>query len=207
MKSPEAANPLPREPAEPTFGSGALPMWLVAVLGLLCYWGCIYTDDHSGRFQALVYEPYRSTNELAEFLPKSDVELAITAGKRVFEQNCAPCHQTTGLGEAAKAPPLAGSDWVLASGPNRIVRVVLNGLKDPIVVKGQEWNLVMLPWRDIMTDAQIAHALTYVRNSWGNKATEVKPEQVKKIRDATQDRGDNWTAPELLKIPESDSAP
>jgi mono/diheme cytochrome c family protein len=40
----------------------------------------------------------------------------------------------------------------------------------------------MLPMA-YQTDEQIAGALTYVRNSFGNKASAVKPEEVKALRD------------------------
>jgi len=53
----------------------------------------------------------------------------------VFKESCALCHQTTGLGKEGQFPPLAGSDWLLASGPNRIGRIVLNGLTGPIRVE------------------------------------------------------------------------
>jgi hypothetical protein len=38
-----------------------------------------------------------------------------------------------------------------------------------------------------------------VRNSWGNKAEPVKPETVKKVREATKDRSIFWKPEELLR--------
>ena len=46
---------------------------------------------------------------------------------------------------------------------------------------------------------EVAAVLTYVRNSFGNKASVVKPDKVKKIREATKKRATMYTAPELLK--------
>ena len=41
----------------------------------------------------------------------------------------------------------------------------------------------------------------FVRSSWGNKAPAVKPDQVKKVRDATKDWGDSaMSVPELEKV-------
>ncbi len=62
----------------------------------------------------------------------------------------------------------------------------------------------MTPFKDSLKDEQIAAALSFVRNSWGNKAPIVKPEQVKKIRAATESKMGNWTSTELLQIPDSD---
>jgi mono/diheme cytochrome c family protein len=59
----------------------------------------------------------------------------------------------------------------------------------------------MPPWRPTLTDEQIAAVATYVRNSFGNKASAVKPETVAKIRKDTQTRSTAWTADELMKLP------
>jgi mono/diheme cytochrome c family protein len=67
-----------------------------------------------------------------------------------------------------------GSEWVLAPGAERLVRIVLNGLAGPIRVQGREWNLVMPPWRENLKDGEIAIVLTYIRTSLGtNKAEAV----------------------------------
>ena len=62
----------------------------------------------------------------------------------------------------------------------------------------------MVPWRDTLTDQQIADVLTYVRSEWGNNAPEVKAEQVKAVRDKTAGRSGQWLADELLKVPETE---
>ena len=107
-----------------------------------------------------------------------------------------------GQGSPGLNPPLAGSEWVLAEGPNRIIRIVLHGLQGPIEVKGQSFNAAMLAWRDILTDEDIANVLSFIRNEWGNKAPLVTPEQVKAIREETAARDSNWTPTELLAVPE-----
>ena len=207
MKAAPAPS-FPAEPAEPTARTG--PSWvLMGVIGLLAvtfYLAAGYVDDHSGNFHPLVYEPFHTTNELADFLPKGEGELLIAKGKIVYTRICAPCHMESGTGDPTRfIPPLAGSEWVLAAGPNRIARIVLNGLNGPINVKGQNYSgTAMLAWKDTLNDDDIAAALTYVRSSWGNKAAPITTEQVKKIRAATADRTDNWAPEDLLKLPEAD---
>ena len=52
-------------------------------------------------------------------------------------------------------------------------KVVL-GPKDhqiDVVLNGQN-NGKMPPWKGALSDTDIASAITYTRNSWGNKATE-----------------------------------
>ncbi len=120
-------------------------------------------------------------------------------GKAHYETVCLPCHQPHGLGQEGLAPPLVGTEWV--SGPEgRLVRIVLHGLRGPITVKGQPFELDM-PALGILDDDQIATILTYIRNEWGHAFAPVSTETVKKIRDQTVKREEAWTQEELLKIP------
>lgn len=38
----------------------------------------------------------------------------------------------------------------------------------------------------MLSDKELADVLTYVRNSYGNKASAIKPEEVAKVREATK---------------------
>ena len=183
------------------------PIWLVGVLGLLMYWGGLYLDHNGGGFQPVVPDPGLFVADYDSRRVVSPEEALRRQGSKVFKLYCAACHQESGRGDADK-PPLAGSDWVNASGPNRVIRILLNGLHDPITVSGKQFNNQMLPWREVLTnDTDIAAVLTYVRTNkeWGNGASAVTPAQVKKIRADTESRGsDNWTPTELLQIPDKD---
>jgi mono/diheme cytochrome c family protein len=98
----------------------------------------------------------------------------LAKGKAIYGKICGACHQADGGGKEGVAPPLVGSEWVLAPGAERLVRIVLNGLAGPIRVQGREWNLVMPPWRENLKDGEIAIVLTYIRTSLGtNKAEAV----------------------------------
>ncbi len=94
---------------------------------------------------------------------------------------CGACHGQNGEGGPA-GPPLAGSEWVTGPVSNLII-IQLRGLKGPITVKGVEYNFPagMTPMA-YQTDEQVAGVLTYIRNSFGNKASAVKPEQVAALR-------------------------
>ena len=94
---------------------------------------------------------------------------------------CAACHGQSGEG-GPNAPPLAGSEWV--KGPvSNLIRIQLRGLVGPITVAGKEYNMpVGMAALNLQTDEQIAGVLTYVRNSFGNKASAVKPGQVAALR-------------------------
>ena len=198
--------PLP-EDTEPTALRRVVPLWLIISFAVLVYWGALYFDARGGGFHAQVYEPYRSIEEVATLQPKTAEGEALARGRRVFQVYCMVCHQASGLGTPGQFPPLAGSEWALAQSPNRIIRLVLNGGQGPIQVKGQTFGAAaMPPWKDLLKDEDIAAVLTYVRQNkdWGNSAPEVKPEQIKAIRDKIKDRTEPFTAEELKGIPEND---
>lgn len=107
-------------------------------------------------------------------------EAAHAAGPPASFATCVACHQATGLGIPNVFPPLAGSEWV--NGPvENLIRIQLRGLMGPITVKGQAYNSVMPP-NSMMSDKDIAEVLTYVRSTWGNKASAVTPDMVKALR-------------------------
>ena len=111
----------------------------------------------------------------------SNVDPAVMAlGKQQFA-TCMACHGPNAEGTAI-APPLAKSDWV--NGPvENLIRIQLRGLTGPLKVSGKDYVLpVPMPPQAHQADEQIAAVLTYVRNSFGNSAPAVKPEQVKALR-------------------------
>lgn len=121
------------------------------------------------------------------------------AGREIYELTCIACHQAHGLGQEGLAPPLVGSEWVGYS-PQRLARLVLHGLRGPIKVKGQTYEIDMPPLA-VLDDDQIAAVLTFVRRQWGHTYDPVEPVEVKKVRAMTEDREGAWTSEELLRIP------
>lgn len=120
-------------------------------------------------------------------------------GRRQFAASCAACHQRSGLGMDGKAPPLVDSEWVLGS-PDRLVRVVLNGLTGPIHVDGKLYGGFEMPAVLNMSTEEIAEALTFIRREWGHQAPAVSVETVRAIKRQVEDREEPWTEKELLKI-------
>jgi mono/diheme cytochrome c family protein len=111
------------------------------------------------------------------------------------------------MGAAGQWPPLVGSEWVLALGPNRIIRIVYGGLSGPLTVKDVQYSNLAMPaqGRDVkLSDEDMAAVITFIRSNkeWGNNASPVTPEQIKMVREQIKDRADPWTAAELLSIPE-----
>jgi cytochrome c oxidase subunit 2 len=94
----------------------------------------------------------------------------IQRGEKVYAANCVACHQPTGRGAPPAFPPLAGSKVV--NGPEEAqIDVVLNGRPKTAMQSFAQ-----------MSNADLAAVITYTRNSWGNKASDVQPAEVKARR-------------------------
>lgn len=105
----------------------------------------------------------------------------MAAGKEVYDTYCRACHMDNGSGVPGMNPPLNGTDWVTGD-KKRLIGVVLNGLNEPIEIKGETYQNVMAA-HAFLNDQQIADVLTYVRQSFGNNASEVTAEEVAQLRD------------------------
>ena len=101
----------------------------------------------------------------------------VARGEKTYAGTCGACHQATGLGIPNTFPPLAGSKVVL--GPKAAqIDIVLHGRKG-----GYQPNSAMPPQAQ-MSDTDIAAAITYTRNAFGNKSKEnvVQPAEVRAAR-------------------------
>jgi len=199
MNPDEPTKAVNQKEAEPVAGRSTVPIWLIVVFGLLFYWSQLFLAENAGGFNKDVYRPYPSFEEVAAANPQDPEAKRRAEGRRVFMTTCYACHLETGLGKEGTAPPLVGSEWVLAPGGNRIAHIVLYGLTGPINVKGQDWNLTMLAWGGNYNDEQLADVLTYIRSQWGNKAGPIDPQVVKAARAEARPRYE--TSDELLKLP------
>ncbi|MFD2255644.1 PVC-type heme-binding CxxCH protein [Luteolibacter algae] len=114
--------------------------------------------------------------------------------------HCVTCHQPDAKGLPGSGfPPLYDSPWVHGE-EERIIKLTLHGLMGPIEVKGVKYpgQVPMTPFGGMLDDEEVASVLTYVRNTFGNKASAVTPEDVAKVRKETGTRG-FYSPDELLK--------
>jgi mono/diheme cytochrome c family protein len=109
-----------------------------------------------------------------------DKSKLMLSGKKVYDMYCQACHQADGNGVPRLNPPLTGTVYVTGN-KTRLIDIVLNGLTDPLEINGEEYNNPMAA-HSFLTDQQIADVLTYIRNSFGNKAGVVTAAEVKKQR-------------------------
>ena len=130
--------------------------------------------------------------EVPAHLAKAEADI-YKLGSEVYhrEAHCATCHQETGLGMPNVYPPLAGSPWVKGN-EERLIKLTLHGLWGPLEVNGKTYDPAkgvppMTAFKSLLSDKEVAAVLSYVRNSWGNKAPVIAPAKVKAVREATKD--------------------
>jgi mono/diheme cytochrome c family protein len=99
------------------------------------------------------------------------------SAQAVYLDNCSGCHGAAGEGEALIAPPLRKNPYVTGNAKT-LIRAMLAGMVGPIKERGATWNGSMPPWQDMLSNAQLADVITYIRSSWGNHATPVTQAQV-----------------------------
>jgi mono/diheme cytochrome c family protein len=125
---------------------------------------------------------------LSLFLPamKSAPEVPYTisqknsAGEKVYKKYCISCHQEDGGGVPHLNPPLINTSYVLGE-KERLIKIVLHGLNENIEIDDETFSNAM-PALSILKDQQIADVLTFVRSSFGNKASAITAAEVKAVR-------------------------
>ena len=111
-------------------------------------------------------------------------QASMKRGAQVYKTTCNACHQKNGTGVPRLNPPLIKTEYVLGN-KARLTRVVLKGLNQTIEIDDEEYTNAMPAFAQL-TDQQIADVLTYVRNSFGNKASAITPAFVKAERAKTK---------------------
>lgn len=112
------------------------------------------------------------------------LKTSITRGQSVYTKYCLTCHQVDGSGVPNMNPPLIKTKWTLGS-KTVLIQQVLKGSSGKVEIDGDTFSNTMPPLKTL-TDQQIADVLTYVRNSFGNKASAVGVAEVKAVRAKTK---------------------
>jgi cbb3-type cytochrome c oxidase subunit III len=99
------------------------------------------------------------------------------SGGQIFAAKCSTCHGAAGQG-SANVPPLAGNPHVAGEEPAEMVATIVNGRSGALTVNGKAYNGTMPTWKGQLSNADIAAVATFVRMSWGNKASGVTEAQV-----------------------------
>ena len=110
---------------------------------------------------------------------KSPFRLSIDSGKLVYAMQCTSCHQPDGMGNSNINPPLNGKR--VTGDKKYLIGIIIQGVANHDSTAGKTYQGQMLA-NPTITDKEIADVLTYVRNSFGNRAAAIKEKDVKTIR-------------------------
>ena len=116
-----------------------------------------------------------ATSSAAPAKMKTTKVMASSNGASVYNTNCSSCHQSDGKGGIG--PPLAGNPFV-TSIAGKVIHIVKNGLTGTIQVNGKSYSGNMPAWKGALSNDDIASVVSYIRSSWGNKASAVTSAQV-----------------------------
>lgn len=125
-------------------------------------------------------------------------------GSRIYQKHshCGTCHLSHGKGNGVVYPSLVQSPWVNGS-EDRLIKMALHGMWGKITVHGKTFDPArgvppMTAFRNLLNDEELAAVLTFVRNTWGNSASTITPDTVKRVRAETIDRTTFWKPEDLL---------
>jgi mono/diheme cytochrome c family protein len=103
---------------------------------------------------------------------KSPLKVSMDSGKVVYSSQCLSCHQANGLGIPGINPPLTGKG--VTGDKTNLIGILINGHQHSMTANS------------MIKDQEIADVLTFIRNSFGNKASSVKVSDVKSARKKLQ---------------------
>ena len=186
-----------KDKESPAEGFSLLPIILIFLFAGVCFWGGIYIVNHGGDFRWDAYDPdYVYHDAVASIPEKSLFEI----GQKVFTNQCAQCHQADGQGVIGVYPPLVASKWVTGH-QEVLARILINGMNGKVLVLGKTYNGNMPAFGPSglnLKAKQIAGVLTYIRQEWGNAASEVTEATMLDYMAEYSTRSTPWTAEELL---------
>ena len=122
------------------------------------------------------------------FIPQNKKEVVTTSatdpnqallpdGAKLYANVCAACQQANGEGIQGAFPSLVGSPIVTDPSPEMMIKVILMGYD------ARSEFAQMPPFTDQLSNEEIAAIANHERTSWGNDASTLSAEDVKKIRD------------------------
>lgn len=106
---------------------------------------------------------------------------AVRSGAGIYKDRCDECHGSSGRGGMFNGPPLEGSAVVQDADPATLINIVLYGPAQPKGVSFGAWE-TMKPYRDVLSDSEVAAVANYIRGSWDNRAPPVSAADVARQR-------------------------
>ncbi|WLS80978.1 cytochrome c [Erwinia pyri] len=105
----------------------------------------------------------------------------LSAGERLYLDNCNACHFVNGKGAPGVFPELDQATIVNAGDPGGLIHTILAGAQQPSTAKAPS-TLAMPGFAKRLSDEEVAKLATFIRQGWSNKASAVTAEDVAKVR-------------------------
>jgi mono/diheme cytochrome c family protein len=148
--------------------------------------GSLYvTETEKGRIWRIIYTGEASPVAVKpSSVPPAPVAAAPVGadspGGKSYLLYCAPCHMPNGTGVSGMQPALTGSA-VVAGDPDRLINVLLRGPAAVLPADREKFSNVMPPFA-LLSDADIASVINYLRQNFAAGATQVTATQVAAAR-------------------------
>lgn len=121
---------------------------------------------------------------------------AMLNGKNLYLQNCASCHGNNAQGIGNVFPPLVDSEWITGN-KSVPIRIVRDGLRGEIEVKGQTYTGNMPSFKARLSIAEIAAIINYLRDVSDGNYSQITQNDVIEIVNSYEKRNTPWNAEEL----------
>jgi mono/diheme cytochrome c family protein len=106
---------------------------------------------------------------------------AMQRGAALYLDSCTGCHAEGGVGEPRFFPPLGRNGVAQQNDPSGLLHIILAGDRTATTAtRPSPLTMPAFAWK--LDDQQTADVATYLRNSWGNRASPVTRQQVAELR-------------------------
>lgn len=103
-----------------------------------------------------------------------------------YVEHCAYCHRNDGRGAPRVYPALAGNSIVFAEDPSSLIQVTLSGGRMPHTPS--DIMSFAMPGYAHVSNQELAEIITFIRNAWGNRGSEVKASDIARMRRVIADK-------------------
>lgn len=111
----------------------------------------------------------------------SQTKTTAATGKDIYAKYCLACHQQDGKGVPRLNPPLINTSYVTGDKKTLITWVLKGSSDEKVPIDGNYYNNNMPP-QNFLKDDEMEKVLSYIRSSFGNKASAVTAAEVKMVR-------------------------
>jgi mono/diheme cytochrome c family protein len=140
-----------------------------------------YLTETDLRAMAVYLKGLPASGRAARQEPQAPAQDTVERGRAVYREQCEHCHGPQGEGAPGAYPALAGNRSVVMDPPANVIRAVLSGGFQP-ATSGNPRPWGMPPFGHVLSDADTAAVVTFIRTQWGNRAAPVSATDVQRLR-------------------------